>query len=378
MRKSIKIALFPIFLALLSAPAFAQVGSLRGEVIGEDGEGLQGALIKIERTDIKGNYQVKTKKKGQWFHAGLPLGTYNVAVEIKGQKVDELRGVRVGMSDDTPIVFNLQELKARQQQAQQAAGGGAPQITEEQIKAMSPEERKAYEEAIKQRQQQLSKNKELNEAFNLGMQARNAKNWQTAVENLAKAAEIDGTQDVVWANLADSQAELAGTKTGEDRISIMQDAIASYKKAIELKPENAAYVNNLGLAMVRSGDLEGGQQMLAKAADMDPVNGGRYFYNLGAVMINSGNTDAAIEAFEKATKIDPNYAEAYYQLGTALVGKAETKDDGTVVPPDGTVEAFQKYVELKPNGPMAESAQMMIQSLSGAVDTVYRSPGAKK
>ena len=62
-----------LFLAFTS---FAQTSSLEGDVKGEDGQPLKGALVKIERTDIKGSYKVKTDKKGHYFHAGLPLGMY--------------------------------------------------------------------------------------------------------------------------------------------------------------------------------------------------------------------------------------------------------------------------------------------------------------
>ena len=384
-RKAAKFAMLPALLTLLASAASAQVGSLRGNVVGADGEGVRGALIQIERTDIKGNYEVKTKKKGQWFHAGLPLGTYNVSLVVDGKTVDALRGVRVGMGDNDPINFDLGELQARQQQAQQAASAGQTP-SEEQLKSMSAEERKQYEEALKQRQQQLSKNKELNEAFNAGMAAKQANDFQTAVDQLAKAVALDATQDVVWANLADVQTSLAGTKTGAERDQLLNDAVTSYGKAIELKAagekaspqELAAYHNNLGLAQIKAGNMEAGQAELSKAAQMDPANGGRYYFNLWAVMINSGNTEAAIEAFQKATQTQPDYADAYYQLGTALVGKAQTKEDGSVEPVPGTIEAFQKYIELKPDGPYAANAQMMIQTLSGGVETTFTSPDAKK
>ena len=68
--KLIKTALFPALLLTLGATAaMAQVGSLQGEVL-DGSEGVVGAKILIERTDIPGNYSVKTKKKGRWFHAG--------------------------------------------------------------------------------------------------------------------------------------------------------------------------------------------------------------------------------------------------------------------------------------------------------------------
>ena len=52
------------FLIFASA-ALAQVSSIEGDVKGEDGTGLKGALVKIERKDIKGHYQVKSDKKGR-------------------------------------------------------------------------------------------------------------------------------------------------------------------------------------------------------------------------------------------------------------------------------------------------------------------------
>ncbi len=63
-------ALLALGVLLVSSPVFSQTGSLAGKIIGEDGNPLQGALVKIERTDIKGNYKVKSNKKGEYFHAG--------------------------------------------------------------------------------------------------------------------------------------------------------------------------------------------------------------------------------------------------------------------------------------------------------------------
>lgn len=77
--KSLRYAILPALLLSLAAVAPAQVGSLQGRVT-EGGEGVRGVLIKIERTDVKGNYEVKTRKKGDWFHAGLPLGVYTVGL----------------------------------------------------------------------------------------------------------------------------------------------------------------------------------------------------------------------------------------------------------------------------------------------------------
>jgi tetratricopeptide (TPR) repeat protein len=355
---------------LFSGVSFAQVGSIAGKVIGEDGQPLKDALILIERTDVRGNYKVKTKKKGDYFHAGLPLGTYKVSVEVNGTIVDSVNGVRCGMGEPTNIDFDLAELK-RKQQASSASGASSTGASDEQLRSMSPEERKAYEESLKQRQQQISKNKELNESFNNAMVAKEMGDLPKAIESFKAAATLDPEQHVVWANLADVQLSFAQKKTGDERTQLSEDAIASYDKAIALQPTNGAYMHNKGLALVRAGRIEEAKTALVKAAELEPANAGKYYFNLGAVLINSNNTEGAVDAFRKATEVDPKYAEAYFQLGTALVGKAEMKEDGTIVPVAGTVEAFKKYVELTPNGPNAEAAASMIASLTGTVATTF-------
>jgi protocatechuate 3,4-dioxygenase beta subunit len=52
--------------ALLALSTYAQTAALEGTVIGEDGKPVQGAVIKLNRTDIKQNFQTKTDKKGHF------------------------------------------------------------------------------------------------------------------------------------------------------------------------------------------------------------------------------------------------------------------------------------------------------------------------
>jgi tetratricopeptide (TPR) repeat protein len=354
---------------------FSQTGSLAGKIIGEDGKPLQGALMKIERTDIRGNYKVKSNKKGEYFHAGLPMGMYKVTLSVNEQDLDSVSGVRVGLGDPTTVNFDLAELANRRRAQQQAAQTG--ELPNEQLRGMSPEERKRYEETIKKRQEQLGKNKKLNETFNAGMAAFEAKDFQTAVASFTEASTVDPTQHVVWARLAEAQSNLALTKTGDERSQLNEQSFDSYRKAIELQPD-AAYLNNFGLALVKAGKIEEGKAELTKAAELDPTNAGRYYFNLGAIMVNSGNNDGAIDAFRKAVQADPNYAAAQYQLGTALVGAAQMKPDGSIEPVPGTVEAFEKYLQIEPNGAYAEGAKGMIATLKGGVQTTYQDPDATK
>lgn len=377
-----KLLMVPAAALLFTSLAMAQTGAIEGDVKNEDGSPMPkgdckkgvGACVKIERTDIKGNYQTATDKKGHYFHAGLPLGTYNVTLEVDGKMRDRMQGVRTKLGDPVPINFDLAAMKQKQAAMQTAAETG--QLTQEQTREMSAEQKAQIEKAMKERSAAMAKNKELNDAFNGGMEAMKTKNWTTAVEQFTKASTLDPKQHVIWAQLAESYMGIAAGKTGQEQTDAQTKGLEAYAKAMELKPDDAAYHNNFALALAKSKKFEEAQAELNKAATLDPTNAGRYFYNLGALLVNAGQTEPAGVAFKKAIEADPNYADAQYQYGIYLLSKATTTADGKVTPPPGTKEAFAKYVELKPDGPFAESAKGMLSSLEGTVSTEYKNPSA--
>ena len=363
-------------LFFFSFAASAQTSSLAGEVKGEDGQPLKDAWIKIERTDIKGNYKVKTNKKGEYFHAGLPLGTYNITLEVDGKVRDSMKGVRTRLGDPVPINFDLQGQKKKNDAIQAAAATGT--LTKEQARDMSPEQKAAMEKAMKDREQSLAKNKQLNDAFVTGMDLLKGQQYDAAIASFVKASEMDPKQHVVWANLAEAYLGLAKSKTGDEQTALMSKGFEAYGKALELKPDDAGYHNNYALALARGKKFPEAQAELTKAAQMDPPNAGRYYYNLGALLVNNQQLEPAGEAFKKAIEADPKYADAYYQYGIYLISKAQTDASGKVTPVPGTKEAFQKYLELRADGPYADSAKGMLSMLDAQIQTEFKNPSAPK
>lgn len=321
---------------------------VRGHIIGLDGKPVEGAEIQLERTDIRGNYSVKTNEDGDFLHATLPRGTYNIRVVINGETAVEVDGVQTNPGQEFPMDIDLRTL----QQDQQAAAE----------EALSEEERKEYEEAKKAAEEAAARDKELQDSFNLGMQAVQAKNWDVAIENLTKAGEVDPTQHVVFAQLAEAHSERAATRRGAAADVDLNLAAGAYAKAVALQPENPNYHNNYALTLARAKKYDEAQAELEQAAALDPPQAGKYFYNLGATYFNSGQNDPAEAAFRKAIELQPDYAEAYYQLGTVLISKA-TLDGNKMVAPDGTVEAFQSYLKMAPTGPNSDAAKAMLDAL---------------
>ena len=114
------LALATAGLLYLSAAAFAQITAIEGVVKGADGAPVKDALIQIDRTDIKGHYKVKTDKKGHYIYNGLPMGTYDISVQIDNKEADRVKNVRTSPGDPQPINFDLKE-RAQSEAARQAA-----------------------------------------------------------------------------------------------------------------------------------------------------------------------------------------------------------------------------------------------------------------
>lgn len=365
-----------ISLLFVAGAAVAQTSQIEGTVKGEDGQPVKDALIKIERQDVKGTYQVKTHKKGDYLHAGLPLGTYNVSVLIDGKERDTVRGIRTRMGDTTTVDFDLQKQAQRSASIAKAAENGT--LSQDQARDMSPEQKAAIEKQMKERSAAMQKNKALNDAFNAGMEAMKTKNYDAAAEQFAKAGELDPKQHVIWGQLAEAYMGEAKTKTGADSEAALNKALETYPKALELLPADASYHNNYALALAKAKKFDQMEVEIKKAIELDPPGAGKYYFNLGAVLTNNGQVGPACDAFKSAITADPNYADAHYQYGICLTSKATNKPDGTIVYPDGTAEAFQKYLELKPDGPNAESAKALLSTMGAKLETSYTAPGAEK
>jgi tetratricopeptide (TPR) repeat protein len=376
------------FALLASTAVWAQTTTLQGDVKGADGQGLKGAVIDLTRTDIKGHYTVKTDKKGHWLYTGLPAGTYDIACIVDGKQVDKVSGVKSGYGDNPPVNFDMKAVA--QQQAQTAQANASGQLTEQQSKAMSKEQREQYEATLKKNQETIKKNKALNDAYNAAKdaltkaqadtdKAAKVADFQSAADEFNKAAQIDQTQEAIWAGLGDAEYGLGQAQTGDDRTKAFDAALDAYKKVLAINPNEAAIYNQMGNIYGAEKKIPEATDALTKAAQLDPQMAAKAYYNMGANLVNAGNSDAAVDFFQKAIAADPNYADAHYQLGICLMGKAQVDNKtGKITPPAGTAEQFQKYLELKPDGPYAQPSKDMLTQLGESVQTNYSAPGAAK
>ena len=373
------------FVLLSACAAWAQTSTLQGEVKDANGQGLKGAVIVLDRQDIKGHYQVKTDKKGHWLYTGLPLGVFNISCMVDGKEVDKVGNVKAGMGDDNPPVnFDLKK------QAAAAAAANAGQLTDDQQRGMSKEQKEKFEAASKQRSEAMKKNKALNDAFNAGQdalkkagadqdKAQKVTDFTAAAGSFKQASDLDATQVAVWDSLGAAYYGLGNNQTGDDKTKSYDEAVAAYQKEVQLKPDSAAAYNQLGNIYGAEKKMPEATEALTKAAQLDPQMASKAYFNMGANLVNTGQGDKAIDFFKKATDADPNYAEAWYQMGSILMsrGSVDSKSGAQSYPPE-TATALNKYLQLQPSGTHAQEAQAMLEAMGQKVQTNVTVPGAKK
>ncbi len=367
-RQFIIILLAAAMVALCVPAVWSQTTQVKGSVKDEQGKPIAGAIVDYFSKETGRKFDLKTDKKGEFLSLGIASGIYKVTLLKDGQTLWFFDNVRVSLGDENILNFDLAKEKAAAQSGVPAQPGQhpvAPKLTEEQKKQI---------EAV---EKENAKIKGLNEKLAQAKQAQDAGNFDQAIAILSEATQIDPTKDLLWARLGDVE-RAAGSKQTDRTIAANNYAKAAeaYQKALAIKP-TGSYHNNLAEALAKLGKNQEAAAEYNTAAQLDPQNAASYYYNMGAVLTNAGKTDEAIQAFDKTIAADPNKAEAYYWKGVNLLGKAKLEGNKMVAPP-GTSEAFNKYLELQPNGQFAQPTKEMLASIGASVQTSYGTRSKKK
>jgi len=360
---------FALVVGLSASLALAQTtGSVKGVCKDVEGKPIVGAQVQWTGTDTGRTYNIKTNNKGEYFSLGISPGKYNVKLVQDGKEVFHYNGVTVGLDE-----FNL-DFDLKKEQTAAASGQG-----------MTPEQAKAAQEQHEKALKEQGTVKQLNEKLTDAKAATDAGDFEKAIALLNDANAIDATRDLIWFQLANAYYSSAPKQSDPDEKKKRYDnAVTDFQKAIELRKGSeqaqkdadnnkklAAYYNNLAQAYSKSNKVDDAVATYNQAAQLDPAGAGMYYFNEGAVLTNAGKADDAIAAFDKTLAADPNKALAYYWKGINLIGKATVGKDNKMTVPDGTAEAFQKYLELDPNGPMAQTAKDMLSSIGAPVETGF-------
>ena len=135
---------------------------------------------------------------------------------------------------------------------------------------------------------------------------------------------------------AEAAYNLGTTLYGQGKL---EEAIQGYRKAIAIKPDYAKAYYNMGNALREQGKLEETIEAYNKSLAIEPDNA-RIYNNMGNVLRFQGKLQEAIEAYTKALTIDPDSGEAYNNIGTALQKQGKFKE---------AIEAYKKSFTIKPD-----------------------------
>ena len=131
------------------------------------------------------------------------------------------------------------------------------------------------------------------------------------------------------------------------RKGLDHEAIAHYRKAIELRDQFADAHTNLATALWAKGDTSEAIEHFRKAKDLPPEDA-RSHLRLAMALERAGHTAEAMSEYRRALVLDPRNARAHYGLAKTL--DAEGK------PEEARIEAA-RAVELDPGQPEFKALQ---------------------
>jgi tetratricopeptide (TPR) repeat protein len=317
-RRSLAISALVLGLVAFALPAAAQTGQVKGKVVDEKNQPIEGATITIEMTEgMTRKYETKTNKRGEYVQIGLQPGNYKITATKGDLSQSQNQRVRLDMME---VNFALKP-------------GMKAEASAEDVKKAE-----AKVAAIKG-------------AFEQGVTFSNEGKYDEAIakfnEVIAEAPKCVECYNNIGTNYM--------------RKKDFDKAEEAFKKAIEVNPNSVEAYN--GLATVYNGQKKFDQaaEASAQAQKLAGAAGGTgggasagTVFNQGIIAWNAGKVPEAKKLFEQATQLDPKLADAHYWLGMATVNEGKLPE---------AAKHFEEYLKLAPTGNYAEQAKGILASI---------------
>jgi tetratricopeptide (TPR) repeat protein len=362
---------------LIPTIALAQTAGVDGQVLDKNGKPWAGVTVSMKGEDGR-TLTTKTDADGKFRQIGLTPGLYTFTLTSAADGLNFTQQYRLVSGPPASLVLNFKDIMAEQANSeavkqQQAAASqfkdvkahvdaGVAALSDSaqlrtQLKTATPDQKPAIQEKLNADYQTAIT--ELKEGEQGVADAKDAKNHAVILSNLGIAYSLSGSYD---------------------------DSAAAYQKAVDLDPQ-PGYYSGLSTALANAAVAQTDPAAMAtkltaagascdKVAGTDAAGAARCWKNIGIILSNKGDFKDAVPTLEKVTQMDPKDAQAWYLLGGAYTGTIDTKQEGdklTYIIPPGTADAYQKCIDLDPNGPYAAQAKQSLDALaamSGGDSTV--------
>jgi len=125
----------------------------------------------------------------------------------------------------------------------------------------------------------------------------------------------------------------------------IEDAVASFKKALAITPYDALIYNNLGVTYAQAGKHAEAAAAYQKATELNPGLAEAYF-NLGNLYMASGRPHDAVRAYKQSIETNPYLAEAYVNMGAVYANEGNYQE---------AIQSYRKALEIFPGHAVAHA-----------------------
>jgi len=380
-----------LLLALAIVPALAQdkpMGKIHGHITNPVGVAQTSGNVSLSSgpgTEDKATFTVNTNGD---YAGDAPVGSYTAIFRQvdtpKDKQVDHVDNVKVVAGQDISVDFDMSRPEfiktlppdVQKQLEETKAKNSAALKANEVIKRLNSDLKQVSQDikdadgASAQAAQELGAGAN-RQAIDAKVQEIKTQKF-TDAEGLMKqdtAAKPDAS--ILWARLGQAQIGLKK----------YDDAAESFKKALDVEtaskkpsPEVQGLANSgLGETFARQGKVQEANDAFDAAVKANPTQAAFYLKNEAVIFFQQGNATAQVAAADKAIALDPSNPLLYYLKGQGLVGNAtiDPKTQKIVLPP-GCAEAYQKYLDLAPNGPYAADAKGILDQAGQKINSSYK------
>ncbi|MDR3404797.1 MAG: tetratricopeptide repeat protein [Chthoniobacter sp.] len=175
---------------------------------------------------------------------------------------------------------------------------------------------------------------------------------EQAVLSFRKALDVDPDNAVDWSNLSEMLL----------RLGQLDDAISCGQSAVEVRPDFAEGHNNLGNALRDKGRCEQAVEHFRRALSLRP-DFAEAHNNLGYALMEMNRWEEAITSCQCALTLKPDFAKAHLNLGAAHLGKGDVEK---------AEPCFGRAIACLPNFPEAHWNHAITLLLLGRYEEGWR------
>lgn len=290
-----------IAFSLLQAQSWKGLGRLKGVVVDQDGQPIEGVKVKLFSVRGQSGFEVTTDAKGEWFANYIRGGGWNIDFEKTGYLPKKLSTNIPEITKNPPIQTQLQKVEG-------------PMLTDE-IKAELNEGNKLFEE----------------------------KQYEAAIaayqDILAKNPDIT----IINMNIGNCYFE-------QQKYDLAEEA---YKKVLEKDPKNAEAMLLIGNCYSNRGDNEKAMEWYGQI-EFEKIRDQMALFNIGSKFYGQSKFDEALKYYRQAVEIQPDFTDAIYQLGLTHLAMSNYKE---------AIGVFEDYLKHDPDSERAGQVKGFIEFL---------------